>query len=207
MVVDFPGAFMQADIDELIHVKLVGDIAELLLRVDPTYERFVTYKKGKKVIYTELDKALYGTLQAALLFWENLVAFLVDKHGFKLNPYDRCVANKQINGKQCTIGWHVDDLKISHVENDVIEGIYQLLNDQYGKETPLTVSRGKKHEYLRMTIDYSEDGKVKFTMADYIDDLLKEIPEDLSSQRITNQAARSSPRIVPSSDGKIVVLM
>eukprot|EP00980_Cylindrotheca_fusiformis_P030482 scaffold24891_cov259-Cylindrotheca_fusiformis.AAC.1 len=76
MVVDIPGAFMHADIDETIHVKLVGDIAELLLRVDPSYRKFVTYEKGKMVIYTELDKALYGTLQAALLFWENLVEFL-----------------------------------------------------------------------------------------------------------------------------------
>eukprot|EP00980_Cylindrotheca_fusiformis_P029055 scaffold22705_cov169-Cylindrotheca_fusiformis.AAC.1 len=159
MVVDIPGAFMHADIDELIHVKLVGDIAELLLRVDPSYRKFVTYEKGKKVIYTELDKALYGTLQAALLFWQNLVEFLVGQHGFVLNPYDRCVVNKQINGKQCTIAWHVDDLKISHVMNDAIEGVYQLLQDQYGKETPLTVSRGRKHEYLGMTIDYSEDGK------------------------------------------------
>eukprot|EP00980_Cylindrotheca_fusiformis_P023682 scaffold10769_cov79-Cylindrotheca_fusiformis.AAC.1 len=115
--------------DELIHVKLVGDIAELLLRVDPSYQKYVTYEKGKKVIYTELDKALYGTLQAALLFWENLVDFLVNKHGFALNPYDRCVANKDINGKQCTIGWHVDDLKISHVDNDVIEGIYNLATE------------------------------------------------------------------------------
>eukprot|EP00980_Cylindrotheca_fusiformis_P016285 scaffold4840_cov147-Cylindrotheca_fusiformis.AAC.1 len=73
--------------------------------------------------------------------------------------------------------------------SDVIEGIYQLLNDEYGKETPLTVSRGKKHKYLGMTIDYSEDGKVKFTMADYIDDLLKEIPEDLSKGPSVNPAA------------------
>jgi len=36
--------------------------------------------------------------------------------GFKLNEYDQCMANKTINGKQCTIIWHVDDLKISHVE-------------------------------------------------------------------------------------------
>eukprot|EP00980_Cylindrotheca_fusiformis_P017053 scaffold5233_cov88-Cylindrotheca_fusiformis.AAC.1 len=48
MVVDIPGAFMHADIDELIHVKLVGDIAELLLRVDPSYQKYVTYEKGKK---------------------------------------------------------------------------------------------------------------------------------------------------------------
>eukprot|EP00980_Cylindrotheca_fusiformis_P025578 scaffold14118_cov91-Cylindrotheca_fusiformis.AAC.1 len=190
MVVDIPGAFMHADIDELIHVKLVGDIAELLLRVDPSYQKYVTYEKGKKVIYTELDKALYGTLQAALLFWENLVNFLVNKHGFALNPYDRCVANnKDINGKQCTIGWHVDDLKISHVDNDVIEGIYNLLNENYGKESPLTVSRGKKHEHLGMTIDYSEDGKVKFTMADYINDLVDEMPADLSKGSCPTPAA------------------
>jgi len=40
-----------------------------------------------------------------------------------INPYDQCVANKQINGKQCTIIRHVDDLKISHVRENVIEDI------------------------------------------------------------------------------------
>ena len=60
---------MQADIDELVHVRLDGDLARLLIQVDPSYEQFVVEEKGKPVIYTELDKALYGTLQAALLFW------------------------------------------------------------------------------------------------------------------------------------------
>ena len=32
---DIPGAFMQSDIDELIHVKLEGEIADLLIRRDP----------------------------------------------------------------------------------------------------------------------------------------------------------------------------
>jgi len=36
--------------------------------------------------------------------------------GFTINPYDQCIANKTINGRQCNIIWHVDDLKISHVE-------------------------------------------------------------------------------------------
>jgi hypothetical protein len=30
-----------------------------------------------------------------------------------------------------------------------------------------------------MTIDYSEDGKVKFTMYDYLEDILEESPEDM----------------------------
>jgi len=36
--------------------------------------------------------------------------------GSTLNPYDRCIANKTIHGKHCTIIWHVNYLKISHAE-------------------------------------------------------------------------------------------
>jgi hypothetical protein len=70
---DIPGAFMQADMDEVIHMKLEGPLAKLLIKVDPKkYEIFVEDKRGKQVIYVQLNKALYGTLQAALLFWEDL---------------------------------------------------------------------------------------------------------------------------------------
>jgi hypothetical protein len=116
MSIDVPGAFMHADIDELIHVRLEGPMAELLTRVDPEkYRKYVVEENGKQVLYVELQKALYGTLQAALLFWENLSSFLIDELGFTANPYDKCVVNKMIKGKQCTIIWHVDDLKLSHV--------------------------------------------------------------------------------------------
>ena len=67
------------------------------------------------MLYMKLKKALYGTLQAVQLFWRLLLNTLKE-WGFKLNEYDQCMANKTINGKQCTIIWHVDDLKISHVE-------------------------------------------------------------------------------------------
>ena len=65
-------------------------------------------------------KALYGTLQAAQMFYKKLVAHLKG-NGFELNPYNPCVANKMVNGKQCTVVWHVDDLKISHVESAVVD--------------------------------------------------------------------------------------
>ncbi len=35
---------------------------------------------------------------------------------FKLNPCDPCVANKEVNGTQMTVCWHVDNLKVSHVD-------------------------------------------------------------------------------------------
>jgi hypothetical protein len=105
--VDIPGAFMQADIDEVVHVKFEGEIAKMLVQMDPKlYRKFVKDGRGKAVLYVELLKALYGTLRAALLFWKLLSSKLV-LWGFKISPYDWCVANKTIDGKQCTILWHV----------------------------------------------------------------------------------------------------
>jgi hypothetical protein len=97
MTVDIPGAFMQSDMDELVHVKLEGLMAELLARVDPgKYQWFIEIENGRLVLYVELAKVLYGTLQAALLFWENLSGVLAEELGFTVNKYDKCVANKII---------------------------------------------------------------------------------------------------------------
>ena len=77
--------------------------------------------------YARLKKALYGTLQAALLFWKDLTGELED-WGFVLNPYDNCVANADIKGSQCTTLWYVNDLKILHVNPDVVSDIIAKLN-------------------------------------------------------------------------------
>jgi hypothetical protein len=63
------------------------------------------------VIYVELSKALYGMVQVVFLFWKKLTAFL-RAQGFESNTYNLCVINKNVNGNQLTVGWHVDDLKI-----------------------------------------------------------------------------------------------
>ena len=84
---DVPGAFMQVNMDKKVHMKLEGELAELLFKVDSAYAAVLTYEQGKPVINTKLDKALYGTLQATLLFWKCLTAFF-NAQGFTANPYD-----------------------------------------------------------------------------------------------------------------------
>jgi len=121
--------------------------------------------KGKSIMYVKLKKALYGTLQAAMLFWQDLTRTLTE-WGFIINPYNRCVANKTVNGSQCTVLWHVDDLKISHKEKDVVNSVIDYLSKRYGKEAPLTVNRGKTHRYLGMVLDYSVNGRVQISMGD-----------------------------------------
>ena len=53
-------------------------------------------------------------MHAILLLWYDLYANTLKDMGFEINSYDKCIANKMINGNQCTIGWYVDNNKISH---------------------------------------------------------------------------------------------
>ena len=45
-------------------------------------------------------------------------------YGFEINPYNPCVVNKRVNGKQLTVMWHVDDVKSSHVDSKVNDIFY-----------------------------------------------------------------------------------
>merc|ERR1740139_1190611 len=49
-----------------------------------------------------------------------------------MNSYDECIVNKTVDGKQCTNVWHVDDLKISHVNESVVTSIIDALDYKYG---------------------------------------------------------------------------
>ena len=88
-IVDIPSAFLHADMDEEVNMRIDGKMAELLSKVNPKkYQRFLEEKDGKAIVYVCLKKALYGTLKEALLFWEHLSDNLVNRRGFELNPYD-----------------------------------------------------------------------------------------------------------------------
>jgi hypothetical protein len=54
-IVDVPGAFMQADMDELVLVRFTGVMVDLLLEIDyEMYSPFVVYEGNEKVLYDEL---------------------------------------------------------------------------------------------------------------------------------------------------------
>jgi Reverse transcriptase (RNA-dependent DNA polymerase) len=179
--VDIPGVFMQADMDETVYMKITGTMVDMLVEIEPS--KYTTYvildNQENKSLFVKLNKALYGTFRAALLFWKKLSAQL-QEWGYNINLYDQCVANKIIDGSQCTIIWHVDDLKVSHVNPDIVSSEISKLSTVFGKEAPLTVYCGKIHEYLGMTINFSDNGKVMIKMMDYIVKLLAECPEDMA---------------------------
>ena len=69
---DIPGTFLQTDYcKEDIHIKLERDMYTLLEDIKPEYYKGFIYtdKRGRKCMYTEDNKSIYGTLEASLLFW------------------------------------------------------------------------------------------------------------------------------------------
>jgi hypothetical protein len=180
---------MQVDIDdETIHVRFTSKMVNLLLEIDrELYEPYLVQERGKLTMCVELLKALYGTMCAAWLFWERLSKQLVD-WGFTPNPYDSCVVNMIVDGKQLTVAWHVNDLKISHVATGVVDDLIANLNSEFRKETPLLKSWGKVHNYLGMTLDFSALGQVTVTMIDYIMNICMDLPKDMIGSAATPAA-------------------
>ena len=52
----------------------------------------------------------------------------------------------------------------------------------------MTITQGKVHKYLWMTIDYSSPGKVIFSMIKYIGKMLDNIPEYTKGESATPAA-------------------
>jgi hypothetical protein len=166
---DLEGAYLHADMEDFVLLKLAGEAVNIMCQVNPKYEKFVVIENGKKVLYLQLLKALYGCVQSALL-WYNLFTNTLVRMGFKLNPYDLCVANSQIKGKQCTVAWYVDDNKISHVDDTVVT--------EFGK---MTVTRGKHHVFLGMDITFNDDdGTVTILMKEYLKEAIADSGMDAS---------------------------
>lgn len=178
---DVVGAYLHASMPDYVLVKLVGDAVAIMVSVNPGYAIFVVMEGGKPTLYLRLLKALYGCVQSALL-WYNLFTSKLKERGFILNPYDPCVANCLIKGKQCTVGWYVDDTKISHEDPAVVTEIVEAIEANFGK---MTVTRGKNHTFLGMDISFNGNGTVTIAMASYIKDAIADFGEDVSSPAST----------------------
>ena len=84
-----------------------------------------------------------------------------------------------VNGERITVQFHVDDLKVSHKEESVLEGFLGNLRNVFGQEDELIENTRLVHEYLGIVINYSIAGKVIFTMFDYLEDVIVEAANDL----------------------------
>ena len=103
VVVDIGGAYLNADMDTGVDVymRLDATMSKMMMILDGSYEQYAD-KRGCVVV--KLDKALYGCVESAALWYENLSATLMSL-GFERNAYELCVHNKVSNGTHSCSSW------------------------------------------------------------------------------------------------------
>ena len=190
---DIPGGFLQSDMaeDKLVLMKFKGQFADMMVTVNPEYKGLIRYEKTKsgksiQVLYLKVIRAIYGCIEAALQ-WYKLFTEVLQKKGFKLNPYDKCIANKMINGNQCSVAWHVDDCMASHKEQHVLEYLGKIMIKHFGE---MDIKTGDEHEFLGMTIIFNRRNRtvnigMNTAVEKIIDDFEKESGEIRGAQVTT----------------------
>ena len=113
--------------------------------------------------YTELKMAMYGNVDAALLWIRTLTGFLIEKCGMKQSITDPSIYYmKDTEGQlKIVLSVHVDDLMVSGKQADV-DDLKSKVKTKFGIS-----DLGCVKKYLGMMYDWSEDEKgpyVKITM-------------------------------------------
>ena len=169
---DVPGAFLQAEMekDKFMLLKFRGEFVDMMCEVNAEHKNNVIYENGKKVLYMKIIRGLYGCIEASLQ-WYKCYTETLEKEGFTLNPYDRCVANKMINGHQCTIAWYVDDNVMTHKDPNVLKNIFNKICSVFGN---MEMTSGDTHEFLGMDVKINRTKKnIEVSMIKQLKDIIK----------------------------------
>ena len=196
--IDIPNAFIQTRVTDPKHralIKVRGILAQILVDLAPeVYQDYIHYdKNGIMYLILECMNAMYGTMIASLLYFLKFCATL-KRNGFEKNPHDPCVQNRVVKGKQQTVCFHVDDCKLSHGNSEVNTAFIDVLCEEYESifedgSRKMKVHRGKVHEYLGITLDFTEDKTVKISMSKFIQEYLTEFDEIAPNKMGTKSCA------------------
>jgi len=135
------------------------------------------FKEYKQLDDVQILKVLYVMIESSLLLYELYVTVLKEE-GFVVNSVDKCVANKIINGSQCTIAWYVDDNLLAHVDAEVVDSVINSIE----KEFPgLMVQKGNELDFLGIEINLRDDGKVNVGAVKFLRKTVQELEEEIGS--------------------------
>ncbi len=160
---DIKGAYLNANLNEGLYLEMDPTITRLAVESFPELNEFS--EDGKLTV--RLDKALYGLIQCARLWFENISSFL-KKVGMEQNPFDECIFTN--NKKDLTIILHVDDLLVSCSNVNEIRLFESKLKSKYGE---VDSTYGKRFAYLGILLEQQEDGSIHLLMPQYIEDIIQ----------------------------------
>ena len=162
---DISSAFVHADIDKEVYIKVDADVAKLLIQINPKYRDFLEKDDG---LTLRLNRALYGLIQSPVLWYFHFTKVLKSL-GYKQLVSDKCVFVRN----STIIGLHVDDLLIA---TDSQEELHRLENKLRSSFLNVTVNHSvDSFEYLGVffrrdrvarSIEVCQSGKIERIIED-----------------------------------------
>jgi hypothetical protein len=208
---DIAGAFLNSELEPGMpknFLRIDRNIAQMLLTVYPECEQFINPVDGTLIV--ELDKSLYGLIEAPYLWFKNISATLT-RFGFKQCVKDPCVFNLETaDGHKCTVCIHVDDLFITATQLGLIDQLLAELRRVYEKVNSYI---GDSPQYLGMELFFNRsNGTLTIKQRGYVADLLQQYNVQHTAStpcELTLMEPTSDPTPVPVYDytSKVMKLM
>ena len=130
--VDIGSAYLNAlmpktNPSRLVFMRISPEVTNILLDIQPSFRECMN---PDRTLVVELDRALYGCIESALLWFKELTTFLTTLH-LVPNPHDSCVMNRDDAGGQLTVGIYVDDIIITCKRKETIDELIRALELKY----------------------------------------------------------------------------
>jgi hypothetical protein len=139
---DIGGAYLNASMVDEVYVEFSPLLSQYILSVCPQYASFLHQNK----LYVQLDRALYGCIQSARLWYNTIAKFLLEI-GFTKSLTDECVFHIQFNQQKMIVTISVDDLLIVASAKELIGWLHQQLCEKF---IEVTFKDGNELSYLGM---------------------------------------------------------
>ena len=167
--IDIGGAYLNAEMTgEEVYMELEPMLARLLAKECPEVKPYLD-ERGKLIC--KLDRALYGCVQSAKLWYDTLVEFLKSLN-FVQNVVDACVFNRtESDGTQTTLLLFVDDLLVLSSASGISEELSYQLKQRFGY---VKLNTDADISYLGMHI-VMKNNRAVISMISFLDDLLNEV--------------------------------
>jgi len=168
-VADVPGAYLHAKFQDLTlestpgnkrYVVARGMLAKMMAAIDGECAKCVDKNTGD--LYLQLNKALYGLIEAAKL-WYSEVSTMLIANGFKQSIADPCLFTHE--EKQLLVGLYVDDMITFYRKFEHLQWFLSLLRIKYG---PPRVQSGGTVDYLNVEISRLAQGTDMFPAGSFV---------------------------------------
>ena len=168
MCFDVGTAYLNADMEHDVYMELDPLISAILIQRDATYEQFLD-DRGRIIV--KLNKALYGCVESAKLWYKHLRAVL-ESIGYTVNPHDICVFNRiSVRGFQSTVLFHVDD---GMATCEDLGDLLKLKGELCAAFTDVKFKLGPEQEFLGMILDFKYDGFCQVTTPKLIQEIISD---------------------------------